>query len=426
VTHPPGRGLFRDLSPIAWFRLGLAFNAVLLTVFTLGALHSRGLMTYAGNDYRAFRSVAAIARDHGFSEVYDGQLLEDYQRSLVDAYASPLGRTEFVAMPAPYPPAFLPLLDIALWFPPATGYLAWTLISATVIVLSFRPGFRLVGTGPRSTLAAAAFLSLPVYLTLLFGQLTAWMCLGLAGFLLASRHGKGFRSGLWLTLLLIKPQSLIVLGPGLLVSGRFRALLGLATGSLAVLVLSFVVAGEAGLAALLRLYLSYPGELLYTFPESMMNWRTLAAQFAAGLGTNFEALAILASLATAALGIWLWSRPGGARSDAGFAALVAASYAATSLASWHAHIHMAAPLFLPLLLLWPGARSWRVFLAIWVLVPVSVFGLVGITMGPGLAHQAAGMTMVVLNLAALALASADVLRTDVPALAEITLPEDPG
>jgi hypothetical protein len=411
---------------MAWFRLGLAGNFVLLTVFTLGTLQSRGLLTYAGNDYRAFRSVAAIARDHGYSEVYEAQLLEDYQQDLVDSYASPLGRAEFVAMPAPFPPAFLPLLNVALLLSPAAGYLAWTLLSAILIALSFRPGFRALHADHRSTLAAAAFLSLPVYLTLLFGQVTAWMCLGLSGFLLAARDGKSFRSGLWLTLLLIKPQSLIVLGPGLLVSRRYRALSGLLAGTVAVLVLSYGLAGEAGLAALVRLYVSYPGNLAYTFPESMMNWRALAVQIGHSVGTNTEALAIVASLATAALGIWLWSRPGVTRSRAGLPAVVAASYAAASLSGWHAHIHMAAPIFLPLLLLWPEARSWRTFLAVWVLLPTFVFGLAGIAAGPGPAHQMAGMAMVLLNLATLALATAAISRTGVPARPESVPARAPG
>ena len=398
----PERRPFQHLSAAAWLRLALAVNACLLLLFVVGVVQSRGLMSYAANDFRAFRTVAAIARDYGYPSVYDDRLLEAYQAPLVRSFATPLGQAEFVPMPTPFLPAFLPAFLPLLWAPPLVGFLGWTALSICVLVLSFRPSLRNVSRSWRATLMAAAFLSLPVFLTLIFGQVTAWMCLGIAGFLLSMKHGRDLPAGLSLALLLIKPQALLVIAPGLLVARRFRVALGLAAGTAIALLGSFAVSGVEGMTRLLSLYVRYPGDLPYTFPESMMNWRALATQVNQVLlaGEIIDWVAILAALATVGLGLVLWSRPGATRDPVRLAAVVAGSYAAAALAGWHAHVHMAAPMLVALLWLWE-TPPWRSYLVVWVLVPTFLFTLTGIAIGPGAAHRVAAVLLVMLNAIAL-------------------------
>ena len=389
---------------MAWLRLALVVNGFLLALFTWGSVQSRGLMTYAANDYSTFRSAAAIARDHGYASVYDERLLDAYQRPLVEAFGSALGKAEFVPITVPFPPAFLIGFQPLLWLPPLASLFAWSAVSILVMSLSFWPWVRGARGNIRSTLLAASLLSLPVFLTLLFGQVTAWMCLGLAGFLQSMRQGRGFRAGLWLTLLFVKPQSLIVLAPGLLLGRRFRAALGLAVGAAFVMAVSLALTGPDGMARLMSLYLRYPGDLPHTYPESMMNWRAIATQLNQALDwPGWIWLAALAAVASLVAGLALWRRHGQTTEPVMMAGLVAAAYAAAGLAGWHSHVHMAAPVLVPLLTLWMSAR-WRAYIVAWLLLPTFAFSLTGILFGPGPAHRLAALMMAGLNFLALWLA----------------------
>jgi hypothetical protein len=269
------------------------------------------------------------------------------------------------------------------------------------MILAFRPSLERYPLQGRTTIWIAAFLSLPVVITLLFGQVNALLCLGLAGYLVSMKRGRDFRAGIWLSLLLIKPQALVILAPGLLLGRQFRAALGLGAASLSLLTLSFALSGQEGISSLASLYLRYPGDLPYTFPEGMMNWRAIATQVGLALGRpSADWAAAAASVLTVILGLVLWVRLGEKRHKKDLAVVVFASYAATSLAAWHAHVHMAAPLLVPLLYL-VAFLPWRAYFIIWVLLPTFVFSLAGILLGPGPAHRAAGLVMVGLNAAGL-------------------------
>lgn len=384
---------------MAWFNLALAANASLLILFVWGTMQSRGMMTYVAIDYRTFRSTGAIARDHGYQFVYDESLLDAYQRPQVEAFATTLGQAEYVPITAPYIPAFLPAFGLILLFSPLEGFLIWTLVSILAMILAFRPSLERYPLKGRTTIWIAALLSLPVVLTLLFGQINALLCLGLAGYLISMRRGQDFRAGIWLSLLLIKPQALVILAPGLLLGRQFRAALGLGVASFSLLALSFALSGQEGLSALASLYLRYPGDLPHTFPEGMMNWRAVATQVGLALGRpGADWAAAAASVLTVILGLVLWVRLGEKRDEKDLAIVVLVSYAATSLAAWHAHVHMAAPLLVPLLYL-VALLPWRAYFIIWVLLPTVVFSLAGILLGPGPAHRATALVMVGLNAA---------------------------
>ena len=147
-------------------------------------------------------------------------------------------------IPVPYLPAFLvPFLGL-LALPPLPAW--WAVVALNVLglgvyLLRLRSVF-----GPGGGLYWLPLLALPAYLTVLFGQVNLLLLIGFGEFLLALRRGRCLRAGLWLSLLLVKPQSLLLVVPGMIISGRSRVLLGFAAAGAGIGALSFALAGIEG------------------------------------------------------------------------------------------------------------------------------------------------------------------------------------
>jgi hypothetical protein len=367
---------------------------VLLVAHGLFAFGRTGLFFYIGQDYRAFRALAEVVSEEGFLAAYDLERLAPIQKELLEGYA-PSELADAPVIPVPYLPAFLvPFLGL-LALPPLPAW--WAVLALNVLGLGvYLLRLRSV-LGPGGGLYWLPLLALPAYLTVLFGQVNLLLLIGFGEFLLALRRGRYLRAGLWLSLLLIKPQSLLLVVPGMVISGRSRVLLGFAAAGAGIGALSFALAGTEGARGLARLLLLYPGDLPTTFPESMMTWRAVLAPVVGSMPAPFPTvLAIGASIATAVPGAWIW-RLGRDRQDAlAWAGL--GSYAATCAVAWHAHVHMALPMVVPLLWLAVGTAKARWPLVAWILLPSGVFCVLAIWVGLWEGHVAAGWTMFGLNL----------------------------
>jgi hypothetical protein len=366
----------------------LLLLALFYTSFTAGAVHTRGFFEYLGIDYRTFRSSAEIIVDKGFAHIYDLDVQEQYQRPLYEDYALEPLRSPYATAPTYYPPPFLlPFLGL-LVFSPVPSFAVWTLLNLLILVLD---------QGRYGSILLAAVLSLPAVLNLFFGQVGVWMTICLGEFILSSRRGQPFLGGLWLSGLVLKPQSLLLLLPGLLLGRQFKVLWGSFVGGLALLLASLLLAGWQGLQQLGRLYLLYTGGLETTRAEIMLNWRALVINLEQILpGWISWGLAIGGMVLTAAAAISLWL-PAVDPASPKFSLVLLGTYTATCALSWHAHVHMALPL-IPLLLLARshGGLSGRM-LKTWLVVPALVFPLVLIAR-PALAHNLAGLSLFGLNL----------------------------
>jgi len=370
-------------------------------VYTWQIFTTRGLFEYLGLDYRAYRSSAEIARSIGFAQVYDLNTQARFQRPLHQAYSFGLWRIPFAPTPTPYLPAFiLPLL----WLPdfkPVPGFLFWALLNAAVLVAYLRRFVSAAGAQSGRSAGCEFLLSLPVFTNLVFGQINVWLFIFTGEFLLAGMRRKEFRSGLWLGGLLLKPQTLILFVPGLLIGRRFKILAGWAASAAVILGLSVALAGIEGMINLAQLVRIYPASLPTTFPESMMNWRALTINHALVLSPSLAWRVGMAGLMmTLVLGLASWLRPAPPGSPS-FALLVLGTWAATAGVAWHSHVHMAMPIFAPLLYLALQQRLPRWLLHVWILSPSILFLVEAFCIGAGRAHIMAGLAMLAVNSLAL-------------------------
>lgn len=418
---PSRRPPFRGLTAQQYFNLALALPTVAYILFGLLALQSGLAADYLAADYRSFISSARISTNprYGFAHIYDLSIQEQFQRPLYNEITGGHGLTPYATAPTYYLPAFvLPFLPLVI-FPFKTGYLIWILLNAAGTVLYLWRFKKAIGGRGGYGILGNFLLYLPLYPNLILGQVNLWLMICMGEFFLACRAGKEFRAGLWLAGLLLKPQTLIFLIPGLLLSRRFRALGGFSSALLVILVLSVVLVGIPGMIHLGELYLlsstgesaphkailnwtelarqlSAPGEPT-THAEVMMNWRAVAINLLAVFSAPVAwGLAFAGMGLTALAGLSLWLRRTEITSPR-FGLVLLGTYAATCAVTWHSHVHMILPL-LPLALYlysegtlsWPRLYAWLYGMPL--LLPVFVL------VAPALAYTSAGLLTLALNL----------------------------
>jgi hypothetical protein len=387
---------FQGLARQGWWNLGFVVAGVLLAAYCALSIRSRGVFEYWGADYRAFRASAEVAQDSGYAAVYDLAAQAGPQRQLFAKYAAPSVQKDFAVIPTPYLPVFIVPMRFLLVLPPLEGWLAWTALQAAILLLYFR---RIRGAlAPlRGPSPVALFVALPAYFTLAFGQVNTLILIGVCEFLLALRWDKDLKGGLWLTLLMVKPQLLILILPALLIQRRWRVLAGAAVGCGAVAVASVLLAGPGGILALVRLWLGYTAKMPTTYPESMMNWRSFMLNLRPVVGVVASGwIALVGTVVSAATGILIWLRR--RRDDEGVNAGTGI-YAMTCVVAWHAHVHLALPLLGSLYALRRGDEAPADWLNAIILIPSLAFAIVGIFVDAGEAHRLAGTLFFAFNLA---------------------------
>ncbi len=372
--------------------LALGYAVYIWRIYT-----TRGLFEYIGGDYRTYRASAEIARALGFERVYDLPTQAEFQRPLYAAYSFGLWRIPFAPTPTPYLPAFIvPFLWLPL-FAPVPGFAAWTALNAGVLLLYLHRLATAAGGGRPRSLPYEFLVSLPVCTNLVLGQVNVWLLIFTGEFLLAGIQRERLRSGMWLAGMLMKPQSLVLFLPGLLIGRRFRILVGWAIAAGLVVAASLALAGVQGMTNLVQLVRMYPGNLPTTFPQSMMNWRAVTINQALILSPRAAWKLGMAGLAmTLTLGLAIWLRPVVSESSQ-FALLVLGTWTATAGVAWHSHVYMAMPMIAPLLFLALRQQLPLWLVRLWILLPSAVFLEEGFRIGPGAAHVAASLALLAVN-----------------------------
>lgn len=383
--------------------LSLAAVVLLLgagcVLYTAWNSTARGLFEYVGVDHRLWYATAGIIRDHGLASVYEPSLQAEYQLPLYEQYSRPDPfAMPFRPLPFPYLPLFASCLVLLLPFPPVTGLLLSTFLKTAVVLVYLWSLVRRTRPTRHSLPISLVLLSLPMFLNLLLAGMNVWLLIALGESLMALRRGKDWQAGLWLGGLLLKPQTLILFIPGLLIAKKWRILGGFVVASAVVGILSLLLAGPAGLVGVYQVISEWPSILA----ESGTNWRALALNLSI-VWPSAEALAyavlFAGSLLTTAAALWLWRRQPGAEDSQ---TLFLGTYAATCVVTWSSNVYMSLPLLAAGVLLWVEGKMPSLLACVWLFLPTALFLALAFTRDPGTAHNVAGTGLLGTNLGLLA------------------------
>jgi len=335
-----------------WLIISVLAVVVAEAAFVTMVVRSRGLFEYIGLDYRGSRAAGEAIFEHGLGAAYDLQLLEESQRRLFDRYVNESGSYSlpFGVIPAPYPPPFTLAFVPSTWLPPVPGYLAWTLFHVLVLVVYQLRLARAFGVSKPGWLMVAVVLSFPAFINLIMGQISIWLVVFFGEAVIAFDRQQRFRAGVWLGLLVFKPQVLVLFVPALVLARQWRVLLGMVTLVTALIVPTLVFAGDwvAGFFEGIVSAAGSTGAVMNIFPSSMTNWRAFGLNAARLYPPPMVwGIALTSMIATGIAGL---SCSIGLRTTdrrrTGFAWLGLA--AATCAFTWHAHVHQLLLLVPPL------------------------------------------------------------------------------
>jgi hypothetical protein len=340
-SHPPS-----DTTPQM-----LALGAVLMAVLWVHVLRSiwihYGLFYGIGGDFGIYRSIAQAVRVEGVRAMYDLDLVASYARDLT-SYYGPDAHDLFLG-PAPFPAIYiLPFLALTTCTP-VVGYAIWTVVG---LALAYTVVWGMARSPSRGWgLILSVLLSFPVVMALVYGQLAM---LFLYGFFRAYRsfeNRREFQAGLWSGTLYLKPQYLAPLLLVLLLKRRWRALGGLATAGLVVLLGSVAIVGPGGLHAQLEAMRAMSGfrDVMWIVgPGSMINWRGLLVNFLPEdvSDRTGQFVTVILSIATIAVLPLVWRGAWNPRTDR-FPMQMLATVIVMMMASYHNHIHSASLLLVP-------------------------------------------------------------------------------
>jgi hypothetical protein len=381
-----------------WLNSLAAIVLVGEVVFVFMIVRQRGLFDYIGLDYRGTRSAGKVILEHGLGSVYNPSLHETTQRRLYDRYVHPAGRgvLPFYIVPAPYPPPFSLAFVPSTLLAPVPGFLVWTIFHGLVLVLYQIRLARAFGVDRPGWLIVAVILSPPAFIHLLMGQISVWIMVFFGEAVIAFDGGRRLKAGVWLGLMVLKPQALVLLIPALAITSQWRVLLGMGVAALATVVPTLLVAGDwiTSYARFLKPMLDASGAVMASFPTSMSNWRAFALNSA-------HVVSPVVAWGVAGIGIALTGTMGFACARSalrgGDRFVVSLGWlglaAATNACTWHAHVHQSLLLVPPLYSLVAARPNLQmpveaVFLALAIFFVIATFAT-----SVGLAHDLLGTAL---------------------------------
>jgi hypothetical protein len=341
----------KDALPNGWVRVAarwlpplVVISLILLWAKTVQTVYvNEGAFVWLGVDFRAYYTQALALFQGRPGEIYDlGLAAVNTRMFAVYSHVS----WPMTPAPVPYPPVFVGLFSPFALLDPLVAFTLWSAVNLLAAVhIARRIADRHLGQWGRW--AAALFLvSFPLGYAIFLGQPMAFLAVAATEFFLALEVDRDLNAGLWLGVLLIKPQYGLLIAPVLLWKGRWRAVAGVVVTGAVILLGSYATVGLPGLLAYPQSILDeqlVAGSTLISYPQDMTNWRM--AFFVAGrtgapwLSDRLQfGLTMVVSGITAALVFVAWRGPWLAR-DRDFPARMTLLWLGTVLANYHSHAY---------------------------------------------------------------------------------------
>lgn len=360
---------FQDLTSTGWQNLAMATLLIFYVIQIGFELFWHNTCGHLALDFCAFWSAGSVANTDGFASVYNLKLIGEVQKSI------------FPRLTATSPIPFLPIFIIP--FQPFaslnvnTSFWVWTMINLVVLFFYLCYLSNYWSDKPHSIrFIFMIAISLPVFINIFTGQVNIWLMVCMGEFMRNILKGKSYLGGLWLGGLLLKPQTLILIVPFLVLTRSYKVLSGWLSSSVVIMAVSLALVGFNGLQKLGELWLGYVGGIPTNDVEIMMNWAMVGLHLSSVTSSLFGWIVIgLGTFLTVLACFTIWRRPVNFQSTTFVFALLG-TLAATCLTAWHSHTHMAVIIIPALIYLKVHNQLPDKVINAWVFLPAGIYAAV--------------------------------------------------
>ncbi len=156
----------------------------------------------------------------------------------------------------------------------SVGYWVWGAMNVGLLVILFSLLRKIVSLDRNQwrRYALWSIAAAPVWSALMGGTFSLWVCVGVAGFVLAMQEARDFSAGIWLGLVAFKPQYLPAILVLLVVRRSWRALGGFATAMSVLLAVSLPWVGADGYRKFFSLLASFTNQGAKYSAHSELMW----------------------------------------------------------------------------------------------------------------------------------------------------------
>ena len=317
---------------------------LIIYVFIYGSF----LSTY-GVDYFAYWSTGKIADQKGYSEIYDLNYLRSVQTQELESLGvlSITDDSSTWIITAAYlsffilPFQFLSKIDLVY------GYWLWTILNLIILVgyLVFFMRRILPESGSIVNglkLLIPILISFPVLSSIFNGQVNVLLLVCAGEFIRNAVRKKSILSGLWLGGLLVKPPSLILIIPIILILRNWKVLMGFVASSGIILLTSFILSGSAGIKAMINLWIGSGSSvgISTSNPQAMINWRMVGLNLNNLLNTSLGWVITSLGMVLTVLALFFLIKQIPPLGSPSWVITMLGAFSATLAITWHAHQHM--------------------------------------------------------------------------------------
>lgn len=371
--------------------------AILYLLFIIQQMNYRGVFEYVGIDFRLLYASGQIIREHGFSAVYDPTIQARYQLPLYENFSHYVDGLSlpFWPLPMPYLPFFVAPSTLLTFLSPLPSFILWATLNAIFTAAYFAIWYKRLSYRPQVVLilAASFLVSVPNFLNTLFGQVNLILMVAMGETLFNLKSGRYLKAGLWLSIAWIKPQMLILVSLLAILRRKWHFLVGLATGSVFIGIVSLLEGGLEGVRGILNTIRTWPT----FYRTSGTSWLSAVDHLVIyGVPTSI-ATAIGFLLVIIIIFAWIEMvnpRYQTNKGDKEWTSIFLATLLAQLIVMPHANVHMAMSLAIPwlLFLCYSSNRlAWLIFL-FWAILSGFIFILFA-QWSVGQAHNLLGMLM---------------------------------
>jgi len=371
------------------------FLLFLIFLFVLNTLRDRGLFEYIGIDFRLWYSTGSIIRLHGISSIYDSSLQSFYQRELYEGFSI----SNYASMPFwPLPLTYLPIFTLPMYFlsffTPVFGFVIWitqNLIIGYLYLLTWIKRAEIVLSRYK---VLVVLISLPFLLNIILTNVNLILLILVGELVIGLKNGKEELTGIFLAGLLLKPQNLILVIPGLIYLRKWKVLKGFVIASAIILLISVVLVGKNGIIGLVDTIINWPdqlGDSGMTLIAFSANMKKFLPDILVKVITIFFYVILIVNLGK----VWVWNKK--ANDDQHFVIFFYITLLTTFSLSPHGNVHMAM-MIIPLgLYLYSLGIVKSIAAFLWIYIPLFLFLIIGM-ISVGLAHIIGGMAMLFVNI----------------------------